>query len=70
MEQVKIGCGIGSFRAVGQKVGWVNLESGTGDSLTNIEVLLLMMRVVWRSEARGTEVSSSSCELVKLVFPS
>ena len=36
MEQVKFGCGIGNFRAVGQKVGWVNLESGTGDSLQNI----------------------------------
>ena len=33
MEQVKFGFGIGNFRAVGQKVGWVNLESGTGDSL-------------------------------------
>ena len=33
MEQVKFGCGMGNFRAVGQKVGWVNLESGTGDSL-------------------------------------
>ena len=33
MELVKFGCGMGHFRTMGQKVGWVNLESGTGNSL-------------------------------------
>ena len=40
MEQVKFGCGMSNFRAVGQKVEWVNLESGTSDSLSLVNIIL------------------------------